>query len=200
MSPDETPPSPYSFSSAPPTQAPSPILAVPPPNWPTVIGVIAIVWAAIGILGSVCGFVISAFMPAFNQIAPDAPPTFEMTPLTAIMYVLGLAMAAVLMAVGVGLMKRRPWSVRLGRFWAVANIVVVLFSVLVAYGNQKSQMEAMSDGGPPMPTGFMEGVAIGSVSCGLIFGWALPVFLLVWFARQKIKDHVAAWPVSHPTP
>jgi hypothetical protein len=44
-----------------------------------------------------------------------------------------------------------------------------------------------------MPQGFFDAAAFGLMACGLIWGFALPVFMLIWFSRGKIKHEVAEW-------
>ncbi|HSW46695.1 MAG TPA: hypothetical protein VLM89_14125 [Phycisphaerae bacterium] len=187
----------YPYPSTPPIQPGGLTMEAEPSKWPTVIGIIAVVLAAIGILGGVCGLV-QSFVPRPGMPAGAGGPAmeFHVTPMMTVLAVVGFAFSAGLLAIGIGLLKRRPWSVTLARFWAPLSILLAVCNFFVVHAMQKQMFEAMADQGTPVPQGMAGGIAAGSAACGLMFGCAFPVFMLIWFARRKIKDEVAGWEIK----
>jgi len=57
------------------------------------------------------------------------------------------------------------------------------------------EIMGQSSGGIPMPFGggFYDVMIVVTLVFGLAWGWALPVFLLIWLSRGKIKNDVAGW-------
>lgn len=183
-----------SAASAPPTR-PGPLPAPPRTSkWPTILGVIAIVLGVLGVLGGVWGFVAPAVMP---HIMPDIPSEvaaeLERTKgWTMISSALTLALALLLAVSGVGLTNRRLWSVSVARLWAVLKMLLVVVGVGMAWQIQSVSFRA-NPGVPPGGTGFTTSIQIMSLVFGLVWGWALPVFMLIWLSRPRIKAETEAW-------
>jgi len=169
---------------APPTQA-SPVFSTEPPSkWPVVVGVIAIVLSALGLFGGVCGLAMLSLAKPFMQKMPNMPAdVMEITPALIGMTAVNLGLSVILLAVGIGLLKRRAWSVRLGKVWAVVNIIAVIVNIIVA-----PRMATAQSGNQAEAVGASVGMF-----CGAIFSLAFPVFLLIWLFRARIKQEVASW-------
>ena len=197
MSADESPQQPMSPTPrwvAPPMQPGIPMMEAPPSKWPTVIGIIAIIWAAFGLLGGVCGLGFMARLMPTNF--PGAPGmSMSMSPMMLFGLLISLILRSCLLALGIGLIKRRPWSAQWFRTWAVVEILGSAVGTVIGYFAQQPQFAAMANqpGMGKMPPEFFHGMAIFSVGCGLLLAWVLPVFVLVWFSRDKIKQEVATW-------
>ena len=199
MSADETPQQPMSPTPswvAPPMQPGIPMMAAPQSKWPTVIGIIAIIWAAIGLLGGVCGLggiFMARTMPTNFPGAPGM--SMGMNPLMLTGAALGIILRAVLLTLGIGLLKRRFWAPKWIRTWAVVEMLSSVLIVIVTHFAQQQQFAAMArqPGMQQMPPEFFQGIAIFSIGCGLLLAWALPAFVLIWFSRDKIKEEVATW-------
>ena len=171
-----------------------------PTAWPTALGVIAIVLGAMGILGGCWG----SLAPFLMKMLADALPPGQPTGLEScekwgfwivLIQVVNACLAALLLAAGIGLVKRRRWSVTAAYTWAALKMVFVLVNVISAYGMQQEQFEAMTQQGlPGLGGGIFAAVGVFSIVFGLVWGWALPVFLLIWFARATIKAETAEWP------
>ncbi len=131
--------------AAPPTSA-GPLLQVKDTVWPKVLGIIAIVFAAFGIIGGCMG--------AFAY------------PLTEAMYKMMPQQAAQ----ETQLANMKQWM-----GWMIA-------------------MAQAQGSAPAMPVAFQQTMILFGSALGLIWGWALPVFLIIWFRRQVIKNEVATWP------
>jgi len=184
----------------PPTQAGQMYIPTQPSKWPTVIGIIAIVFGVLGALGGIWGAITSIFMDKMMFMTPPGQRDHivdsmrEMSGLTIVGGLLSMFAAVLLFVAGVGLVKCRPWSGKLCNTWAFLKIVVLIFSTYVGYMTQQAMMEAMIQNNPNMAAnpGMMIGASIG-VFIGLVWGLALPVFMLIWFSRAKVKQEVATW-------
>ncbi len=192
---------------APPTQPGA--LATPqrPANWPSVIGTIAIVFGSGGILvglwGAASPFGMRFFEWAMEQSQPSAVVDRQVAvmeaglPWTVASSLLAAALAILLLLGGIRLTKRRRSSMRLLKFWVVMKIPVVVIVTIAGVLMQELQFEIMgqSPGLTPMPFGggFFDVMIVVTLVFGLAWGWAFPVFLLIWLSRGKIENEVAGW-------
>jgi hypothetical protein len=122
-------------------------------------------------------------------------PTAESHPW---MIVLGLGaavMGAILVIVGIGILKRRPWAIPVSRAWAGAKIFFTIAYNLINYQIQQEMMSTMPQGQnmPAMAAPFMTIFLVIGLAVGIVWGCALPVFLLIWFRREKIQAETAEW-------
>ena len=192
----------YHSPARPPTQ-PSEFTASQATSlWPLVIGIIAIVFGALAVLAELAGsaavFLLDTFPSAVPQARATAVEAVNQLGFWAVANsLLCIGAAALLVAVGIGLLKRRHWGVRTARVWACFKIVLVAADAAVTYPLVKVQCEAafqQMSGIPGMPAQTTELMTFGAVALVLVWGWALPVFLLIWLARRKIKAETSAWP------
>ena len=117
-------------------------------------------------------------------------------PWTVASSLLAAALAILLLLGGIRLTKRKRSSIRLLKFWAVMKMPVVVIVTIAGILMQELQFEIMSQSpsltSMPFGGGFFDFmVVVGLV--GLGWGWALPVFLIIWLSRGKIKNEVAGW-------
>lgn len=178
-----------------------------PPVWPVVIGVISIVFGAVGILGGLGGLMGPLFMGFARAGPPEAQAGLagirQWLPWMIVSTLLNGAVAALLLAGGIGLVSRRPWSPRALVAWAIVRIPMVVFAGAVGYLVQDANFQAMqqqqsSTPAPPMPAGLMQGIVAGGVIFGILWGWAFPGFVLVWFSRPRIREQTGAWRAASP--
>ncbi len=181
-----------------PPTTPGP-LRLPPrsSNWPRVIGIIAIVVGSCGILVGISG---SFTLPIVRWSTSMSPPGQNVglenleqhSTWFVLTSILSSAVALFLLPAGICLLGRRRAAVNLCRFWALTKIMYVVFNSIVAAAIQQEQFAAMQ-GTAGLP-GWFFGVTGGfTILVGLIWGWALPVFLLVWFSRKNVRAEVAGW-------
>lgn len=192
---------------APPTQPGTIATPQRPANWPVVIGTIAIVFGSGGILiglwGAAAPLGMRLFEWAMAQSQPSAVVELQVDamqawlPWTVVSSLVAVAIAILLLLGGIRLTKRRCSSMRLLKFWAVMKIPVVVIVTIAGIFVEERQFEIMSQtsGGIPMPLGggFFDLMIVVGLVFGLAWGWALPVFLLIWLTRGKIKNEVAGW-------
>ncbi len=202
----------FESTMSPPPQQPGEIPAQPS-TWPTVLGIISIVLASLGILTNLCGGVAAVFMPAIMGAIGDAAPKddpmikvqvelahrFMAFNLANAVIVIGLGV--ILLSAGIGLARRRRTAVGKVKLWAIGRII---WSIPAAYATYvitdeslKMMQQAAADSGKPMPGGgfatFM--AAMGPISAAINFAiWcAVPIFMLIWFSRGKIKSETSRW-------
>lgn len=201
------------FPAAPPT-APG-MLSVPnrPAAWPSVVGVICIVFGGLGVLGGLWGAASNIMMLLGTMpVQPmgggptniDLLPTFRtMAPMVITGEALKVVLSVALILVGVAMHKRNPIARPAAVWWSIAKIVlsiaVAAVTAWVQYEIMTEVMNAMSQD-PNVPAqmkGVMTGVMAGAIGMAVLFGiaWggALPIFLLIWFSRAKVRAEVQRW-------
>lgn len=161
------------------------------------IGIIAIVVGSFGILGGIW----VSFTPAFLRWSVSISGVEQEVALESfdrhstwflLTSILASAVALFLLAVGIFLLRRRRAAVNMCRFWAATKIIYVALNLFVGVAIQKEYLAGMQ-GNTSLP-GWISGVTGGfTILFGLVWGWALPVFLLVWFSRKKVRAEVAGW-------
>lgn len=170
-----------------------------PSAWPTVIGIIAIIVGAGGALMAVWGVASLFLMDRMRTAVPtsqmaQAMPGPEWRVWTGAASVLSFGAAVFLLGAGIGILQHRRWAPRASIAWAITKMIIVVGSAAVGYMTMQGQMEAVVASTPaPMPSGFASGIAAASMCFAVVWGWALPVFVLIWFSRGKIKAEVATW-------
>jgi hypothetical protein len=187
-------PFPPAAPSAPPTQ-PGPLSATPrPPAWPTVLGVISIVFGAGGLFFGLLSMLMPIVLKAAGAAQAGVSLAAEqLQPWTLALHFASFCLAGLLLTAGILIVRRRPAAPTLTFVWAVLRMILVVFAATMAYSAQKAQFAAMSGqpGSPPPSVSAV--IAIGTAIFALLWGWAWPVFLLIWFSRSKVKAHVATW-------
>ncbi len=187
------PPTEVGYAETPPKQS----------SWPTIIGVIAIVLGAggalIGCFGALSPFFLDAMMSAMppqagQQAIQDVAKDWMAW--TIPIALVSVVLALLLLIGGIGLLKRRPWASKTCVAWAIIRILLVAVNSGVGYVIQQKTWDIMSQQDPnlsALPAGFTGGILAATVVFNLLWGWALPVFMLIWFSRRKIKDEVVGW-------
>jgi hypothetical protein len=183
-----------------------------PSVWPTAVGVILVVIGCAGLLMYGCGSMFTVFFPMLMDKAAqsggqvNAVTKAQMEVLERYFVwnisnavVLSLLGVGVLIA-GIGILRRRRFGVTLSRVWAIMRIVWVIpatyFGYEIAIENFEAMKRAAEDSGSPMPAGvasMMELFGPIGVAVGVVFTTAMPVFILIWFARGKIRKEVQQW-------
>ena len=168
-------------------------------SWPTAIGVIAIVFGVLGVLYhlfSIVPFALRWFGVNVDDPDPDMKVALSWETWIVLLAGLATALAVVLLVAGIGLVRRRRRAVRTLAGWATFRMLLAVGQAAVNYRLAPAQYAVMRNDPSMagMPSGFVE--LIGPITAGvlLIWGCALPIFLLIWFGRRKIKDEVTTWP------
>jgi hypothetical protein len=191
---------PFAKPAAPPTQPGELLLPERESNWPTTLGVVAIVFGAMGCLGAIWGVVaaflaraVSSRMPAEHMLQTHLVMPWMSWML--ILSVLSAPVAVALLIAGIGLIKRRKWGITTVKVWAVVKMLLVVVSTVVGHLAVRAQFDAMPQqaGSTQQTLMIVNAVGVLSTVFGFLWGWALPVFTLIWLSRNRIKTKVAAW-------
>lgn len=175
-----------------------------PSKWPTVVGVIGIVLASIGLLCGCAGYFAVPLqrwgmsMQSQSGIAnPVAEAQLKVAEqyqiVTYVLTTIGLALSAWLLFAAINLLRRRRSARGALMGWAIASIVALALNMTF----QVLMMQAMVDelnaaGEGQRANEIWMGLAFGGCF-GLIFGLTYQVFILIWFSRAKIKAEVSTW-------
>ena len=87
------------------------------------------------------------------------------------------------------MIKRRARAINTLKIWAALRIPLVVASGALGLVTQNALSEVLD--APSVP--FAEVMAATRAVFGLLFGCALPVFVLVWFARERVKTEIRRW-------
>jgi hypothetical protein len=196
------------YPSTPPTAA-GPLPAPPKASgWAGVIGTIAIVLGVLGMLGGLWGLASPALTRAWvANLPPEQLAAMDLSlrwsAWTETYGLLATTLAVLLLAGGVGLARRRPWSIKTLTTWALLKILLSVVSTILGWTIQQEMWEAMQTGNPALASGvrgWATGFALFVLLVGLVWACALPVFVLIWFARATIRAQVAEWGPAPATP
>lgn len=179
-----------------------------PATWPKVVGIIFIVFGALGIMQGCMGVFSMLMLGTMAGMMPqgEGQQMFEsiaaMQPWLVAVAMITFCIAIILLVAGIGVVMRKSWGRTTALGWAMAKMVLVVFSGIVNYMMQKLQFEQMQEmmaNDPnaaqtmPMAGSFMTWISIFTIVFTIIWGWILPVFTLIWFSRSKIRSEVVSW-------
>lgn len=194
------PPAQPSVPSAPPMQPTDVVAESVPTSWPTVLGILAIVFGGFGVLGGAWGVVAPFVAGRITEMSPSMPAQLTQqldawSGWTTAFSIMSLMAGGLLLFGGISLVRRRHRAAPALFVWSIIKIVLILANVGLQLAVQSQVMGQALSQLPTLPGGgtiMMTSVIIG-VGCGLIFQLAWPVFLLIWFRRRVIKEEVAIW-------
>jgi hypothetical protein len=175
------------------------------PAWPLILGVIAIGLGVLGVLGGLWGAIEPLWAGSTaGDVGPAERATFEVgqqwrawtIPLSLVAGVI----AAGLVLAGILLLTRRAQARRICLVWAAVKLALVIASTAVNYRIAREIVALTSEQSEHAPrvasvagTQFAELSTMVSLGGGVLWGIALPLFLLIWFTRERICDEVAGW-------
>ncbi len=153
------------------TQAPS----VPPiqvrPTSVTVFGIINIIWGAMGLLSAPLGVIMMFFRPRTMTLSEGVKVWLMFSS------VIGLVCSVLLIILGIGLLKLKPWA----RVWTFGY---GLFTIAWGIMGMVLSIIFISSGGYGFSPNVMPGVIGGF--CGGIVGLIYPVLLVIFMRRENV--------------
>jgi hypothetical protein len=165
-------------------------------SWPTAIGTIAIVFGALGALGwlysGASPFLFKWFGGTFDENEPGMKAALAWQTWSVLLSLLAAALAVLLLVVGVRLVRRRRRALRAGIGWAILRMLLAVAHAAVFSQMAQQQFAEMQNDPNIAPMRNIVGPA--TAIFWIVWGCALPIFLLIWFGRRKIKDEVTTWP------
>jgi hypothetical protein len=175
-------------------------LEAEPRRWPKVIGILAVCWAGIGLLFGLLWLASLAAgsgqqAPALNTVAKVAAG-------------LGLALAAMLLAAGIQVLRRRPMGIQLLQAWIPLSLLVQV----VAVGNMitdreagerairesmeaqmAEQAERTGQTPPTVSDDFVKIMWAVSTGCAGLMGLVPPLVPLFFVYGRGAREVMAAW-------
>lgn len=193
-----------------PSSAPPPFQSGSLPEthrWAGVVGTIAIIFGVAGVLQGGCGIVASLFgseiYESMSSIAPQSADQMAAQQaanerflwMNTGLSLLSMLVATVLLVGGIQLLRRRATSATLLRLWALAKLVLAILLAGAGWMVFQAQLEWMQaeQNASGASADLMRGAAIFGIALGLLWQWALPIFMIVWFSRAPIRASVARW-------
>jgi len=171
-----------------------------------VLGTIAIVFGLCGALQGLCGVAsVFAMGPITQMLGKFTPataggPTLESTLAVTQKFaawaiasnIFAVLVAVLLIVGGARLIKRRAKCRGTILLWGGLKFLVAVVAVVLGYLSMQEHASLAS--GPSAPgSAMMQGVAMFSLAFSFLWLLALPVFMVVWFSRPRIRDEVAGW-------
>lgn len=186
----------------------------PQVSWPRTLGIIMIVFGALGILcngSSTYGNYGYKALQAYRAMAAKAGTgkplsadqiDFLKEPLmrnwnlasTAAMALLAL-LAVVLLVSGVGMVSRHAWAVRAAASWAGSKILIELVIAMGGWVVQHRIIQAIQGGmlkADAVPEELLN-ISMGSLLAQVALGVAFPVFVLIWLSLPNTKEETVHW-------
>jgi len=105
-------------------------------------------------------------------------------------------LAGLLLAGSIGLLMRKRWGARCIIAWAALKIIASpIFAVFIARGFSEMMQAtaAQQKGGPPMPAGMFNAIAVGMAVFWGVVACIAPLAVLIFLLRHSIRDQVRAW-------
>ena len=182
-------------------------LSPQPRQWPTVIGILAILWGGVGLVSALWGLVASAM--------GKAQPGFAQGSLGKAFFVLGSLLSAMILVGGVQLLRRKASGVQLVQAWiplaillGAANVIHMVVDREQFEGALREAMEQQMEEtskrtgkpAPQLPEGmvaFMWGSSVACVGLAALVPPLIPVFFV--FGRRG-REAVAEWTASASGP
>lgn len=216
----------FDFNRTPggPPLTPQPIGERSRAQWPSVVGIIGIVLASLGLLANACGAIYAAIVLISGKVfmGPMGPgasgaefeklmetATLKHAPVNAVVGLVGVVASAWLLIGSIMLTRRSPRAAML-RWWALLAIAFVLVATIAQAMQQSelmglmsaaAQKEAQAGSSPSQAAqaaGMMNTVSGFVVILTVLWGIGrliFPVFVLIWMSRATVRDEMAGWGV-----
>ena len=193
--------------AAPPTARPSAIEVREQRSWPTVIGVFGIVLSALGMLQGASSLIGALVMGGMAGVAaPKVAAGFDvaawqrsMRPAMLTDGGLRIVLGVLLLACGIGVLKRRAWAVPASMAWAVLRMIGGIVSSYLSAVAQSAIMSSMSGAAGGASAAAMAPTMMAmTMLTGILMSCAIPVFVIVWFCLPRVRAEVGRWRREHP--
>lgn len=167
------------------------------PGWVKPVGIISILWGALGLFCGVLGVGGSILMrqmqqSASNQMQGGFPDVYLNPPASAqAAQVAGMVWAFLLIASGAMLLARKPVARPMHLVYALGAIILTVWGIYEQLQIQIAVRQWIADNPDSdfarmSGQGGMMGAFIG-IGVGVLLGMAWPIFCLVWFGLVKRK-------------
>lgn len=171
-----------------------------PRTWPTVIGVLGLLWSGISLASGVWSLVVELTGAVPSSMAPG--------PIERVVGVLGLLVAGLLLLGSVQLLRRKAMGIQLLRAWVPLSLVMGLAGVGMLVKNRDAFEKAVRESlekaaeesekqtghrGTEMPEGMPAAMWAGSVACGGIMAILPPLVPVIFVFGRRGREAMAEW-------
>jgi hypothetical protein len=189
-------------NSAPPVEAGQ--IEPPQTKWPTVIGVIGIVFSSLGLFCSCAGFLavpLQRMGVEMQRSAGRADPFAEAQLAVAgqfqipmiVLIVIGLIPAIWLLCASIMLVRRQQRARVHFIGWALVSLLMLALNIGLQILMAQAMLVELEKAGESQLAGRLWLTLGIQAILTLLFGLATQGFVLLWFSRRKIKQEVAQW-------
>ena len=162
------------------------------PSWPIVVGIISLCVAGLFGLMTIVGLLMNVLglgNVQQRQMMANMPDSFKTNQWLSGLFT--IATYVVLAIGGVMLLKRRRAARTLHVAYALMGILVAI-SGLVVMITMMNHMP-LPPNAPPQAQAMLKPImAVGAIF-GMVFALAYPTFVLIWFTRPKVAQHIQTW-------
>lgn len=177
---------------APPVRPSGPISDATP-RWPTVIGVLLIVFGGVGLLMRGFSLVASFAMQSVPMFADALPPP-HLWAWTIVLGIVGLPVSLLHLLAGVQTVRRRPSAYALAMGFVAYAVLVLIPGTILQYQTTQWQFQQAAQQGQPMPPAMTSGVfVLATMLLGVAFSLAWPTFVAVWYNIGSHRALVRGW-------
>lgn len=176
-----------------------------PTTWPTVVGVLGIVWASLGLFCGCVGFFAVPMQRwglnmqsqagqsnALAEAQLHAAEQFQIIMISLI--AVAMIFAVVLLIGSISLVRRRRKARSLMMTWAIASLLLLAFNIALQVMTYQATVAELNNIGDTSQMGQLWVTTIIGGFFTAVFGFVPPLFVLFWFSRQRIKSEVEQWP------
>lgn len=170
------------------------------PKWPTVVGIISIVWGSLGVICNGCGALSPIVGNAMvNMVPPEQQDQLRQqmaagsSPVAVAISVLAVLMSVFLIAAGLMTLKRRGVGRVMHLGWASISILLGIAGGFLGWSAVQAQVQQMQ-GSNPQQAAAQQAGAVGGMAIGVCFGLLYPIFCLVWFGALGKRPEAGALP------
>jgi hypothetical protein len=170
--------------------------------WPNVLGTCSTVLGALALLYGAWGIVGALIFEGITGLAATNDEKViavmkELAPYTITSSAGGALLGAVHLTGGILLLRRRRRAVPVLVTWSMLKIAYAGFAAWVGYATQERVLGALAPAGAGAPPlAFARLLAVGTGVVTLLWLWAYPCVLLLWFSRDRVKAKVQEWQAS----
>ena len=162
------------------------------PSWPIVVGIISLCVAGLFGLMTIVGLLMNVLglgNVQQREMMASMPDWFH--PYQWIGGLFTIATYAVLAIGGAMLLKRRRAARTLHVAYALMGVLVAISGLIVTV----TMMNCMTlpPNAPPGAQAIVKATMAISAVFGMVFALAYPTFVLIWFTRPKVAQHIQTW-------
>jgi len=164
-------------------------------SWPTIIGLVAVVYGVFGLLDGTRGLTSQLVVIDPAESLPAGTGMMEeiQSPAMNVWFsggtIISLGLAVLLIGGGIQVTRRRSNGAPCIKIWAMINVVLTFLGVVIVTVNHRDQFEAMI-----AFLGMKAVVRIGYfMFLSILVGSGVPAFMLVWFSRARVRRDTVGW-------